>query len=98
MSELHIQHSEANGRGQFYLGAKVEPDAAMMYHRASSGGSVNIDHTEVSEALRGQDVGLKLQRRLVAWAREQGLKVSATCPFAVAMFDKHEELADVRVP
>ncbi len=94
----YVQHQESNGRGQFHIGADAErPKAAMMYHRWNNGSTVNVDHTEVSEELRGQDVGLYLLKDLVQWAREQHLKVSATCPFAVEMFDRHAELGDVHV-
>lgn len=32
----------------------------------------------------------------VAFAREQGVKILPLCPFAKAVFDKNEEIADVR--
>ena len=96
--QLDIRHAEANSRGQFYVGEEAEPDAAMMYHRWGGGQTVNVDHTEVSDRLRGGGVGLRLLRRLIAWAKDEGLRVSATCPFAVAMFDKHPEIGEgVRV-
>ncbi len=98
MPTHYVQHKESNGRGQFHIGGDADhPEAAMMYHRWDGGATVNVDHTEVSEELRGQDVGLHLLEALVQWAREQRLKVSATCPFAVEMFDRHEELTDVLV-
>ena len=94
-AELNIRHTESEGRGQFYLGEdERRPEAAMMYHRWGGGQTVNVDHTEVSDALRGEGVGRKLLERLVGWARGEGLKVSATCPFAVAMFERHPGLGE----
>ena len=94
-TELHIRHTESAGRGQFYIGDdERRPDAAMMYHRWGGGQTVNVDHTEVGDALRGEGVGLKLLEALVAWAKAEDLEVSATCPFAVAMFERHPELGE----
>jgi len=94
MSEHTILHKEADGRGMFYIaGQRPGQDfrAAMMYHRwGEKGNKVNVDHTEVSEPLRGQDVGLSLLRELSEWARKEELGVSATCPFVVKMFERHK--------
>ena len=96
--ELDIKHTEGKGRGQFYVGSDAdEPEAAMMYHRRADGTSINIDHTEVSDALRNQGVGEALFHATIDWARAAGVHVAATCPFAVAMFERHEETHDLRV-
>ena len=66
-----------------------------MYHRYDDGAVVNVDHTEVEDALRGQGVGKQLLEALLAWARGAGeAKVSATCPFAVAQFARHPQLGE----
>ena len=99
-TDVQIEQKESRGRGMFYVpdasGAK-DFRAAMMYHRWGSAQTVNVDHTEVDESLRGQGVGERMLESLVAWAREEGVSVSATCPFAVAMFEKHGDLRDVLV-
>lgn len=92
-----VQHKAADGRGMFYVpGERPGQDfrAAMMYHHyGDGGGTVNVDHTEVDDNLRGQGVGKQLLEALVAWARGEGdVKVSATCPFAVAQFEKDPAL------
>lgn len=93
-----IHQQDADGQGQFYTGNNADsPTSAMMYHRWGGGDKINIDHTEVDESLRGQGAGLQLQRALVDWARQENLKVSATCPFAVTMFERYEDMADVLV-
>ena len=96
MPPLH--HHESDGRGLFYAGdSRAAPDAAMMYHRWGGGQKVNVDHTEVGDSLRGAGVGEAMLTKLVEWARAEQLEVSATCPFAVAMFKRHAELQDVQV-
>jgi len=102
MSEHKISHKESDGRGTFYIasqGSTEQHQAALMYHYWGDDKSkVNVDHTEVNESLRGQDVGLSMLRELADWARKQNLGVSATCPFAVTMFKRYkEEFADVQV-
>ena len=54
-----------------------------------------IDHTEVDDSLRGQGIGDKLLADAVAYAREKGLKIFATCPFALRKLQGNAEYADV---
>ena len=57
-----------------------------------------IDHTEVSEELRGTGAGKQMVQAAVEWCREFGIKILPLCPFAKAMMDKmQEEWGDVRV-
>lgn len=54
-----------------------------------------IDHTFVSESLRGQKVGEELVRRVVQHARESNLKVVPACSYAHALFKRHQEFSDI---
>lgn len=54
-----------------------------------------IDHTEVDESYRGQDVGKQLLMELVEMARKNDIKILPLCPFANAMFKKNPEIQDV---
>ncbi len=54
-----------------------------------------IEHTEVSEELRGQNVGYLLLQTAVDWARHHERKIIPLCPFASAVFKKKPEYADV---
>lgn len=60
-----------------------------------AGELVIIDHTDVSEALRGQGAGRKMLDALVAWARSEGRKILPLCPYAKSQFDKDPSLRDV---
>ena len=40
---------------------------------------INFTHTFVPEALRGQGIAEKLVRTGLAWAREQGFEIEASC-------------------
>ncbi|HEY0995022.1 MAG TPA: GNAT family N-acetyltransferase [Gemmatimonadaceae bacterium] len=92
-----IAHENHGHRGAFYVeraGARV---AELTYSRAGDA-LVIIDHTEVDPSLGGQGLGRQLLDAAVAWARETGTKVMATCPFARAQFDRDPSIRDVLAP
>lgn len=92
---LPIQQSESGTHGAFFVerdGARV---AEMTYSKTPDGKRLIIDHTDVSESLKGQGVGKQLVAAAVAWARRDGLTVMPLCPFAKATFDKTPEFQDV---
>ena len=94
MSELVIAHEEADGKGAFFVTRDGTRLGEMRYHRDRDD-HVVIVHTEVSDVLRGQGVARKLLDATVAWARETGTKLGATCPYAKAQFDKDAAIRDV---
>ncbi|MFC5446659.1 GNAT family N-acetyltransferase [Paenibacillus aestuarii] len=54
-----------------------------------------VDHTFVSDSLRGQGVGQELVRRVVEFAQKEGIKIMPLCPFAQSQFDRHKDYDDV---
>lgn len=93
-NNTNIHHSEDANRGEFYFERDGERLAKMTYSR-STPTLVIVDHTEVSDVLKGQGMGRQLLDALVAWARQTGTKVMATCPYALAQFRKDESIRDV---
>ncbi len=91
---IEIAHEEIEGRGAFFIDREGVRLAEMTYSRVSPA-LVIVDHTEVHEKLQGMGVARKLLDKLVAWARETGTKVTATCPYAKAQFDKDPSIRDV---
>ena len=69
-------------------------EAEMTYSREGDS-SMNIDHTQVDESLRGEGVAEKLLDAAVEFARENGLQVMATCPYAKKKLERNEDYADV---
>jgi uncharacterized protein len=57
--------------------------------------SLVIDHTFVSEQLRGQKIGKELIDKVVDMARDQHKKVVPACSYALALFKRHKEYSDV---
>lgn len=52
-------------------------------------------HTEVPPQFGGRGIGSALVRRVLADARDQGLKVTPRCPLFAAHFQRHPEEADL---
>jgi len=89
-----IKHEEADNQGTFYFDRDGERLAKMTYSRTTPT-LVIIDHTEVSDVLKGQGMGRQLLDALATWARETGTKAMATCPYALAQFRKDESIRDI---
>ena len=52
---------------------------------------IDLQHTEVPASGKGQGVGHALVRAALAYARERGLRVMATCPYVQAWLRRHPE-------
>lgn len=94
MTKYDIQFEEAETNGRAFLELDGETKAEMTFSKAGES-IIIIDHTEVSDDLRGQGVGRQLLDKLVAVVREQGKSVIPLCPYAKSVFDKDESIRDV---
>lgn len=91
---MTIEHQPRDHKGSFLHQENGEILAEMTYSRAGDS-MIIIDHTEVSEKLRGKGAGVKLLEALVIYSRENKMKVMPLCPFAKSVFTKREDLRDV---
>jgi predicted GNAT family acetyltransferase len=76
----------------------VETDGnilAEMTYTMPSPEKMIIEHTEVSDELRGKDAGNQLVHTAVEYARTHHIKIIPLCPFANSVFKKKAEYADV---
>lgn len=55
-----------------------------------------MDHTYVSDQLRGKGVAKKLLDTAASYAREEDLKMEPVCSYVVAAFSKSNEYDDVK--
>lgn len=78
----------------FYIGEKSNPLGQMTYSRAGET-TIIIDHTEVSESLKGKGAGKQLVAAGVDYARKNNLKIIPLCTFAKSVFEKVNEYRDV---
>lgn len=89
-----IQHKKVGSKGLFYVENNGNIMAEMVY-TMSSPEKMIIEHTEVSEELKGQNVGYQLVHTAVEYARTHNIKIIPLCPFAHSVFKKKPEYADV---
>ncbi len=76
----------------FYIGDSEKELLAEMTFVYAGEDIIIIDHTSVSDELRGQNIGKQLLQRLVEFAKEKNKKIVPLCPFAKKemMRDKEE--------
>jgi len=91
MSITQIDHGS---KGAFVIKENNERLAEMTFSKAGEK-LIIIDHTEVSDVLRGKGAGKQLVGAAVEFARKQGLKILPLCPFAQAIFEKTPAFKDV---
>ena len=90
---MEIQQQEDGRKGKFFIEEEGKILAEMTYVWA--GDRIIIDHTEVSEQLKGKSAGKLMLTKAVSFAREKGIKILPLCPFAKSVFDKTPEYSDV---
>ena len=91
---MEIKHDQTQSKGSFFIGERKNPLAEITYSKAGTD-TIIIDHTEVSEALKGQGAGKKLVTAAVEFAREKNIKIIPLCPFAKSVFEKVKDYQDV---
>ena len=89
-----VQIEENNKSGSAYIGDSTTTKAQMTFSKAGEN-LIIIDHTEVSDVLRGQGVGRKLLDKIVTLARERVVKIVPLCPYAKSVFEKDKSISDV---
>ena len=90
-----IQQKQDGSKGSFYVAENGVIQAEMTYSMTGTTLMI-IDHTEVSDELKGKNVGYQLVHTAVEYARANHIKILPLCPFAKSVFDKKgAEFADV---
>ena len=91
---MNIQHQVSDTKGAFFIEENGSKLAEMTYSKWGDGKFI-IDHTEVSDKLRGKGAGKQLVYAAVNYARENHMKILPLCPFAKSVFDKTPAIQDV---
>ena len=92
---MEIKHVENGGGGGFVVRDQDGKRVAELTYVTAGDSAFIIDHTEVDPDLRGQGVAEKLLDAAANYARENNLKIHATCPFALSKLQDEEEFKDV---
>lgn len=93
-NRMQIQQEDDQKRGAFFVEETGERLAEMTYVWAGPGLFI-IDHTEVSDKLAGKGAGKQMVDHAVAFAREKNIQIKPLCPFALSVFKKVPDYADV---
>jgi predicted GNAT family acetyltransferase len=91
---MDIQFEQSDSKGAFFIQDSDKRVAEMTFSKAGDSLLI-IDHTEVSDILRGTGAGKQLVAASVAYARINHLKILPLCPFAKSVFDKTPDYHDV---
>lgn len=93
---VEIKHIDQGTKGHF-VASDAEHEAGRMTYTYAGISKIIIDHTEVNNAYRGQNIGKKLLMKTVEFARANQIKILPLCPFAKSVFEKIESIRDVLV-
>ena len=91
-----VQQRDNEHKGEFFVEQEGERLAEMTYSWSGTDKFI-IDHTDVSDTLRGQGVGRYLLDAAVQFARDRQVKIIPLCPFAKSVFQKDANIQDVLV-
>ncbi|WP_100012366.1 GNAT family N-acetyltransferase [Lentibacillus sediminis] len=83
------------GKGKYYAGEDEANPLAEIIFSQSEEKNLVIEHTYVSDELRGEGVAGQLISQVVNIAREEDKKIIALCSFAKSYLEKHPEYQDV---
>ena len=73
---------------------ETESGTALLTYRLE-GNTIYFVHTDVPVALEGQGIGGQLAKAGLEYARENGLRIVARCPFVAGYLKRHPEYADL---
>ena len=91
---MQIHHQLNGNRGMFFIPADEEGLLAEVVYSLQPPIMI-VEHTEVDEELRGQNVGFKLVNAIVEHARAHQYKIIPVCPFVKSIMDKKPDFKDV---
>ena len=83
------------GINKFYICDTLENLKAEVTYVNHKDDTIVIDHTFVSNELRGQNVGKQLIKKVVDFARQENKKIVPQCSFARQEFITNKEYEDV---
>lgn len=91
---MEILHEDDGKNGLFFIQKDGVILAEMVYSWSGSD-RITIQHTEVSEALKGLGAGKELVAAGVRFARHKGIRIIPLCSFAQSIFEKTTDFRDV---
>lgn len=87
---MEIKQFNNGKKGRFYIEIDGTEEAEITYTYAGKD-KIIIDHTEVSDKLKGQSIGYKLINAAVDFARANNIKIKPLCTYVAAVFKKKKD-------
>ena len=91
---MEVKQNDDGKKGTFYIEVDGAHEAEMFYVWAGLH-KIIIEHTDVTDKLRGKGAGMQMVTKAVEFAREKKIKIIPLCPFANSVFQKTPEYGDV---
>jgi predicted GNAT family acetyltransferase len=89
-----IQSIKKDGN-QFYIGMDQTSALAIISFFYDSADTIIIDHTYVSNTIRGRGIGKELVEEVATYAKEENLKVLPLCSFAKWVMTNSNDYNDI---
>lgn len=83
------------GTNGFYIGDSEDDIIAEITYVPTGEDRIIIDHTYVSNELRGQGIARKLLDEVANYARTENKKIIPLCSYAKTQMEKHDEYHDL---
>jgi uncharacterized protein len=90
LDQLEVKNNTEAKRFEIQLG-----DQLAMAEYMIAGKNIIFSHTEVPPEYEGQGVANKLAKVALDYARDEGYRVQALCPFIALYVRKHEEYQSI---
>lgn len=90
LSFMEIKKEQSGEKIIFYI-EEGNVRIAEIFNHLRGTDRIIIEHTEVSDSLRGKGVGKKMVDHVVAYAREHQLKIVPMCSFARSVFERFKD-------
>lgn len=92
MIEIKQEHTKNNGKFIVYYDAI---EAGYLKYDILTNNDLKANGTLVYDDYRDKKLGTPLFNAFINFVKANNLKVYPTCPYIVAMFEKHTELANL---
>lgn len=83
------------GENKFFVGDNEKDPLAEITFVPTDDEKIIVDHTFVSEELRGEGIAGKLVEKVVTFAREEGMKIVPECSYAKKKMEQTSAYHDV---
>jgi uncharacterized protein len=92
---MHIQHEESDIRGRHFITDEQGNMLAELTYAVRHPDTMVVDHTEVSDNMRHQNIGHELVEAVAEHARAKGRHIIPVCPFVRSILTENSTYRDI---